>query len=140
MTSWGSWVIGRAVVRCDVSDVGGWAGVLDEDGALEVGDEDPVAVLDDEDSLARWRLTMEVTLRRRMEPFLRRRMEPFLRSRITRVTSGRSTGRGVCSPWGSRPGRGRSGLGRGTSAFGVSSQAVSGVTLPASPWWGRSVL
>ena len=106
--------------------------MLDEDGALEVGDEDPVAVLDDEDSLARWRLTMEVTLRRRMEP--------FLRSGITRVTLGSSTGRGVCSPWGSCPGRGRSGLGRGASAFGVSSQAVSGFTLPASPWWGRSVL
>ena len=31
-------------------------------------------------------------------------------------------------------------LGRGGSAFGVASHAVSGVTRPGRPWWGRWVL
>ena len=33
-----------------------------------------------------------------------------------------------------------SGFGRGGSASGVASQAVSGVIRPGSPWWGRWVL
>lgn len=49
MTFRSSWVVGAGVDRCRR----GWcrAGVLDEDGALELGDSDRVAVLDDEDLL-----------------------------------------------------------------------------------------
>jgi hypothetical protein len=69
-------------------------------------------------------------------------MVPVVATVLSTVSAGRSAGgfsagfmagKGVC--W-----IGRSGFGRGGSAWGVACQAADGVTRPGSPWWGRSVL